>query len=457
MAYQAKGRFEMPPVNPAMKMTRARTALLLDNERPSAAFLATCAMHLQMKMDAGIEAVRTNGTTLFYNPDFVESLQDVHLQAIIAHEVLHAALCHPYRRGQRDAQRYNVACDHVVNHQLKEWGFQLPSDCIYDSQYSGMSVEAVYAKMMKEQEQQPEPEKEEEEQQDEQQEEEQQQSGGSAGEDGYGQGESDTEQQSTDSPTEANGQSNDDPMNPSSLVPGCSTGDFVDADTTPQTQDQDGSPVPPPMTAEDWGIVAEQAALAATAAGQLGGGMDLQLRAARSPRTDWRQELRQYITQLVESQQSWMKPNRRMIGTSTYLPGAIRDTVGEIVVAIDTSGSVYQSMLDSFAAHINVIATEVQPERIHVVYCDTEIRGSETFEHGEEVTLTLKGGGGTLFQPVFDWIAEQDIEPLVCIYLTDLECWTQPQPTTYPTLWATPLWVNKEAPFGDVLRIDVEE
>src|SRR3990167_8203451 len=109
-------------------VSKARTQLLLDS-KPSAAFLATLAMQLRLVADARCPTMQTDGTTVWYGPEFVKALPSNQLQAVLAHEVLHCGLLHMFRRGARDPQLYNIAADHVVNNVLVEWGYQLPPNC----------------------------------------------------------------------------------------------------------------------------------------------------------------------------------------------------------------------------------------------------------------------------------------------------------------------------------------
>jgi predicted metal-dependent peptidase len=104
-----------------------------------------------------------------------------------------------------------------------------------------------------------------------------------------------------------------------------------------------------------------------------------------------------------------------------YLPSLRSDTLGPVVVAVDTSGSIDDVTLAAFAAEITAVLDEAAPAAIHVVYCDDAIAGSETYEPGDVINLTPRGGGGTAFRPVFDWIAGSDIQPACAVYLTDLD------------------------------------
>jgi len=124
------------------------------------------------------------------------------------------------------------------------------------------------------------------------------------------------------------------------------------------------------------------------------------------------------------------------------------------VIAVDTSGSIGTEELEQFAGEITAISDEAQPEIIHVVYCDAAVQSSQQFEPSEPITLEPKGGGGTDFRPVFEWVELHGLRPACLIYLTDLCCSSYPQEPDYPVLWATDSC--SVAPFGDTIRITVD-
>jgi predicted metal-dependent peptidase len=92
---------------------------------------------------------------------------------------------------------------------------------------------------------------------------------------------------------------------------------------------------------------------------------------------------------------------------------------------------------------------EAAPEAIHVVYCDDAIVGTETYQPGDVIALTLCGGGGTAFRPMFDWITRSDIQPVCAIYLTDLDGDDFGPVREYPVLWVST--GKTGAPFGEVI------
>ena len=89
------------------------------------------------------------------------------------------------------------------------------------------------------------------------------------------------------------------------------------------------------------------------------------------------------------------------------------------------------------------------PEVIHVIYCDAEVNGTQSFDAGDMIHLTPHGGGGTAFRPVFDWVAQSDIRPACVVYLTDLDGDDFGPPPDCPVIWVST--DKTSAPFGEVI------
>jgi predicted metal-dependent peptidase len=186
-----------------------------------------------------------------------------------------------------------------------------------------------------------------------------------------------------------------------------------------------------------WAIASEQVLRAAKACGYDPGAIERTLNQARESVQDWRSILRDFIAATNPSDYLWSPPNRRFVASGLHLPFLMRTGVGEIVIVVDTSGSIGTAELEQFAGEITAINEEAQPERIHVIYCDAAVQGVEEFGPGEPIKLAPEGGGGTDFVPPFSWVEENGITPKCLIYLTDLCCSSFPAAVDYPVLWVT--------------------
>lgn len=379
-------------------------------------------MRLQLQPDPTIETFNVNGTRIAYSPDAVEKHTDAELAGIIAHEVMHCALLHPYRRGHRDQKLWNQACDYAINSEVLGSGLKLPADVLIDPQFDGLSAEVIYSKLKAAEQNQPEPEGEENEEEKDQpaDDADQEQDGPSTGE-------------VEDAPADGNGEGD-----------GEGEGEGT------------GEASPEPMSESDWKIAAEQANDVARGAGKLPGGVAEQVKAARKIAADWRSILREFVEHTIPNDYSWMHPNRRHIAQGLYLPGVSKENLGHIAVAVDTSGSISSRQLATFAAELNAIVNECRAELVTVLYADTQVQRTQEFSEGEEIVLDAIGRGGTAFGPTFEAVAKWEQPPVAMLYFTDLDSYDQPAAPDYPVLWVTDLAVTRDAPFGEVVRITDE-
>lgn len=381
---------------------RARTILVLDQP-----FFGALALRLKLVEAHAIVnpdgsgkplLAATDGTHLFYNPDFVQAITSKQLVFVLAHEVMHCAMGHMWRRDAREPYRFNVACDHAVNLILKASGFELFPWVFQDPQYEGQSAEWIYARLP----------------------EDLQDPNGGGG---------------------AKGQRGDGDGNNF----GGGGSDVLDAPGAGE-QAAEGT------TEADWQQAVQQAATAAKQRGSLPSALERFVAEAVKPRVDWKSVLRRFVQQAAKADYTWTLPNRRYAARGLYLPALKTEAMGPIAIAVDTSGSIDDAVLSQFAAEMRAIAQELQPERVYVAYCDAAIGRVDTFERGEEIELHPVGGGGTSHRPVMDWLDDLDEPPVCAVCLTDLYTDHRPEPPAMPVLWATTHVA--EVPYGEVLSLE---
>ena len=120
----------------------------------------------------------------------------------------------------------------------------------------------------------------------------------------------------------------------------------------------------------------------AIAAGKLGTGGELgSIKDLLEPQIDWREVLREFVQQTCAGKDfgTWSKPNRRYIGAGIYMPSTLSEKVEELVIAADTSGSVYY-YIDKFLSEIVGICNSVRPDKVRLLYWDTQVAGDESYE-----------------------------------------------------------------------------
>lgn len=379
------------------RISKARTELLLDHP-----WFGALSMNLRIIPEPSIPTFDVDGTTMRYNPEFADKLTAKELVGVIAHEVMHCALLHIFRRGTRDPFLWNVAADFAINQEIINSGLTLPAGCLLDAKFSGLAAEVIYSQLKQQIQQLPK----------------------NAGQQGTG----------TFSDAPSNGQSGNDKKDKDGKASGASQDSHNNEDF--------------------WKVAAEQAAKVAKAAGKLSGNLERLIGECRASKTDWKSELKEFIEQTVPSDYSWQTPNRRYIHQNVYLPGTVKEGFGRLVIAVDTSGSIHQAALNAFASEVSAICSEIKPEQVTVIYCDAQVQKIQEIEPDGDVQLKPYGGGGTRFNPVFEEIAKWEEPPKVLLYFTDLECYDKPQEPEYPTLWVTDLAVTAQPPFGKAIRIE---
>jgi predicted metal-dependent peptidase len=107
-------------------------------------FLGSLILFAETVATDTIPTAATNGRQILINPQFFERLTLEQQEAVLLHEVLHAALLHVSRGRGRDAKRWNIAADIVVNGIIAREGFSLPEGSVQEPALERFSVEEVY-------------------------------------------------------------------------------------------------------------------------------------------------------------------------------------------------------------------------------------------------------------------------------------------------------------------------
>lgn len=204
----------------------------------------------------------------------------------------------------------------------------------------------------------------------------------------------------------------------------------------------------------EWQVAVRQAAQVAKMRGRLPASLERLVEELTRPKIDWKSELRRFVQQAARNDYTWRRPNSRYVHAGLYLPSLYSEEMPPMVVAVDTSGSIGQEELRTFASEITAIAQECRPSHIHVLYIDAKVQKVDEFETGDVIEIKPKGGGGTDFRPAFDWIAENQVEAACLIYLTDMYGDFPPEAPDYPVLWVSTS--DHHAPFGETLRLEID-
>ena len=372
----------------------------------------------------------TNGRDEFYGRKFVESLSDAELRFLVLHECYHKLYRHllTWRHLYDENPRLaNAACDYVINIKLVDDnsdGFaRMPMRDgkqvgLCDPKYRDMDSAQVYNLLKEEAEEE-------------------------GDDEGEGEGEGDGDGQ-------GDGQGRGDSGTGISDDHGGGL-DSHDWEGAQGLSDEDRKELE-----RDIDEAVRQGALAA---GKMGSGGNRDLEALMTPKVDWREALREFIntTCAGNDYSTWRRPNRRFVSSGYYMPSGVSERVGELIIAIDTSGSIGGAELSKFLSEVKGICDTVHPDAIRLLYWDTEVCADERYVGAEIDNLTSstkpEGGGGTMVECVPAYITAHSIKAQAVVVLTDGYLGGSWGTWTMPVLWAI-VGGNKEvADVGKTIHV----
>ncbi|HSL28511.1 MAG TPA: VWA-like domain-containing protein [Anaerolineales bacterium] len=358
-------------------------------------FLGSLLLFAEMVSTDTVPTAATNGRQILINPQFFERLTPDEQEAVLLHEVLHAALLHVPRGKGRDGKRWNIAADIVVNGILLREGFALPQEGIRVQRLERFSVEEVYDLLEK-----------------------------------------------------APWDKKNFPLESPDLLPQAGAGEEPGPGSGSLGQEQ--------MRAMEahWRNALEQASVMAEALlqGSTPGSLQRELQTLKGGQLNWRHYLWRY---LVRTPIDFRDFDRRFVGKGVYLETLEEETVF-VAVAVDTSGSIDAAQIQSFLSEVQSILLSYPHLTCHLYYADADVHGPYVLTpHASLPTPT--GGGGTDFRPFFTKLARERSPwtTTVAVYLTDGYGRFPSQPPDVPVLWVVTPGGRESAqfPFGETVRL----
>jgi predicted metal-dependent peptidase len=382
-------------------------------------FFAALALFVDVHFTEQVTIAATDGRLLLFHPEGYGDLKPAERDAVFLHELLHAALLHPSRRGVRDPELFNIAADIVVNGIVaSEENFALPYGAIRDTKLEHLSVEEIYELLQKNSKKKKptlpladllKPG-----------------SMGSAAEQDEGEG---------GDPGNRKGKAGDDgdASNPSGELRELHDRSALEA---------------------YWKQAIQQARVLASSQGQgrLPVGMQRHLEEIAEPQIDWRSQLWRY---LVRTPTDYSGFDRRFLHQGLYLDHLEGESV-QIFVCIDTSGSIDDEQMSLFIGEVSGILSSYPMLDCRLWYADADCYGPYTISDICEIPRPV-GGGGTDFRPFFRavmeaWCGDQEA---ICVYLTDGYGDFPEEMPQLPVLWMiVPGGLpSEEVPYGDICRL----
>lgn len=403
-------------------------------------FYSSILLKVNFEEDANLmpPTMCTNGVRVKYHPEFVRSLKPKELETVLCHEALHVVHLHHIRRESRDSNVWNNAGDYVINDILLHDGFAHISGMLYDEQFKEMSTEAVYRKIIEDQENEQSAENSSSDDGDHGDDSDESSDGSDNDDDsdaGSDTGDSDSDSDDgSDGGDDSSGNGQGDSQSDSKGMPssdGSGLGTVCDFEGSPSQQAREEQRVAMDL---------QSAVQAAQATGTLPAGIERLMSDVFEPKASWVELMRRFFTQVRQNDFDFLPPNKRWIQHGIYMPAPTGVGMGPVVLAVDTSGSISDVLLSEFLAEITTIMSEVQPDKLYVVPCDARVWEDDVQEllPSDDIDLKVSGRGGTAFNPVFEWVEEQGLQPAALVYFTDMYNSDRNilEEPAYPVLWA---------------------
>lgn len=116
-------------------------------------FFGSVVASVVYKENKDIPTAGTDGETIYYNPEYLESLSVEEQSFIFAHEVCHIAFNHILRSEGKDPELWNIATDGVINQFLKRDGLKMAPGGVDMAEAINYDAEQLYEKLLQEKQQ----------------------------------------------------------------------------------------------------------------------------------------------------------------------------------------------------------------------------------------------------------------------------------------------------------------
>jgi predicted metal-dependent peptidase len=353
-------------------------------------FISTILFSLHFKWSEAIPTAATNGKSILINPEFWNELDKDEQIFLLLHEAWHVAFEHMLRLNERDMRLWNMACDYVINLMLDTQGLRMPEGGLLDYQYDEMSSEEVY---------------------------------------------------------EAIKQDPDAQDSAADFVP-----DLQEPDDAEDSQGNGAEPT----TAEQVKDIIIRASVRSQMTNDDPGSIPREIKRwideILNPKLPWGVILENFMKATSPDDYSLRKVNRRFL-PDFYLPTLFSESLDEILIAVDTSGSITEDQLKAFLAETHEIAARLAPKKLTLVDFDWQVHQVVEINSAMDLqTFEFKGGGGTDLEEVCELLDQR--KPDISIIFTDgyFHTHTLKDPNK-PVIWAIHSNQNDwEAPFGSVLK-----
>jgi predicted metal-dependent peptidase len=348
------------------RLTKARVKMLLKHP-----FWGNLATRLKLVENSEwLSTAATDGRHFYYCEKFIDSLDDDELVFLFGHEVGHIVYDHMGRRGDRDPQIWNMAGDYLINDMLitNNVGKRITKvPILWDPKFRDMTAEEVYDDLMKN---------------------------------------AVKVQMTLDMHMDGTGEEGEDGKGSDGKSK--SSGIKIDEETAKKMRDEMKEAI----------LQSAQAA----GAGNVPSGIKRLINQFTAPKMRWQDLLRIQLESSLKNNYSFMRPSRKAWHTGAVLPRMLPAEHLDVVIAIDTSGSITEDMVRDFLSEVQGMMEMYTTYSILVFTFDTEVYNPVTFtEDGFEdlADYDVQGGGGTDFDVCYQYMKDNDINPKQFVMFTD--------------------------------------
>ncbi len=370
-------------MNADILLTKAKSQLT--SKYPYFGMLAS---RLKHEAKEEIRSYASNGVRFLYNPSFVENCSVEELSFVLTNCVMHHILAHQQRKLKRKGFLWQLATDFAINNLLFKNGIKIPNGANFDKKYKNMYAEEIYEALKKERIE--------------------------AGLDAFEESENEKNQEEQEQ------------------------NKFSKVRNIEENLDE--------RDEEQWEYAQALAKEVATRKSLMPLGFERLAKKVEAKNIDWKFELYNAINRHMRNNYAFMPPNKKHLYRGFALPSLTSDTLS-LIVAIDTSGSIQEEILGAFVEEFKTIMQNFPAVNIELLIADAKIQGVYSFRNAQDIDFVLRGGGGTDYRPVFDYIDANFPMSSMLLYFTDGDGIFPRIPPSYEVLWALS---NKKdrIPFG---------
>ncbi len=197
-----------------------------------------------------------------------------------------------------------------------------------------------------------------------------------------------------------------------------------------------------------------QSKVSGDVAGTIPGDIERALEEILNPKLDWFQILMNYMNGFDKTDYSYRRPNKRHM-PEFILPGLYGESMDELALAFDASGSVSQEEFGAYFGETRYMRELLNPTKTTIIEFDTRINSVHELAQEDSMDdISFTGGGGTDLQPVFDHF--KDNPPTVLVIFSDLYCRQIKEDPGYPVIWISVNNRNAEVLFGELIHYDLK-